>query len=111
MGKEKTEMCNFIVKQMPCPYKHQCRYAHSKQELKNLCYSDFFNSLDETSRFRCYPCFTFLSTGACPYKNRCEFIHDPRMVGKTEPVMQVRPCGKDKENLAVKKILDLFDKK
>jgi hypothetical protein len=51
--------------------------------------------------------FAFLS----PYRNRCEFIHDARIGGDYEPVMQVKPCGKEMENPALVHILDLFAKK
>jgi hypothetical protein len=64
MGKEKTEMCFFIKNQVTCPYKKDCTFAHTAQELKVLRYWDVCNGLEEASLFRCRPCFTYVSTGA-----------------------------------------------
>lgn len=43
------------------------------------------------SKFRVFPCATFLATGACPYRDRCVFIHDPRVKGEHEAYLYATP--------------------
>jgi hypothetical protein len=69
MTRYKTEMCKKWVEFGSCPYKHKCRFAHGKEEVKKYIPCKFYKSRD---------CKSFYTNGFCNYGHRCMFRHDER---------------------------------
>jgi hypothetical protein len=62
--------------------------------------------IPKASKFRCYPCVTWIATGSCPYASRCIFIHDPRLKDRKEnlplvplPMRQVSDASSEKSSI------------
>ncbi|CAM9693803.1 unnamed protein product, partial [Discosporangium mesarthrocarpum] len=80
-----TEICRNWQKGT-CPYGAKCAFAHGTTELKHQTLDEMEHSgrIPNASKFRCYPCLTWVATGSCPYFSRCVFIHDTRIRGACE---------------------------
>ena len=66
-GREKTEMCEYFVKGVACPFEKKktgCNYAHGEHELKKNVLADHCKDLTDAQFFRSHPCFDFVATGA-----------------------------------------------
>ncbi|CAN0322522.1 unnamed protein product, partial [Discosporangium mesarthrocarpum] len=80
-----TEICR-NWERGTCPYGERCAFAHGILELKYKTAREMENAgrIPDASKYRCYPCMTWVATGSCPYSSRCVFIHDPRVRGPKE---------------------------
>ncbi|CAM9356838.1 unnamed protein product, partial [Hapterophycus canaliculatus] len=79
----KTEICR-NWQQGRCIFgASKCAFAHGEHDLKHqsLGEMEYTGRIPNASKFRCYPCLTWVTTGSCPYFTRCVFIHDPRIRG------------------------------
>jgi hypothetical protein len=61
--KEKTVMCDHILNHRKCPHGSECKFAHSKEELRIETYrtASLWGLCPDTYRSR--PCLDFVSTG------------------------------------------------
>ncbi|CAM9772535.1 unnamed protein product [Choristocarpus tenellus] len=82
----KTELCRNWEERKECPFGENCAFAHGTQELKYRTPREMESAgrIPDASKYRCYPCLTWVATGSCPYATRCVFIHDPRIKGPTD---------------------------
>ncbi|CAM9212926.1 unnamed protein product [Ectocarpus sp. 8 AP-2014] len=81
----KTEICRNWQQGRCVAEAWKCAFAHGTHELRrqSLDEMEYTGRIPNASKFRCYPCLTWITTGACPYFSRCVFIHDPRIRGPT----------------------------
>ncbi|CAM9182668.1 unnamed protein product [Ectocarpus sp. 12 AP-2014] len=81
----KTEICRNWQQGRCVAEAWKCAFAHGTHELRrqSLDMMEYTGRIPNASKFRCYPCLTWITTGACPYFSRCVFIHDPRIRGPT----------------------------
>ncbi|CAM9639191.1 unnamed protein product [Ectocarpus sp. 6 AP-2014] len=81
----KTEICRNWQQGRCVAEAWKCAFAHGTHELRrqSLDQMEHTGRIPNASKFRCYPCLTWITTGACPYFSRCVFIHDPRIRGPT----------------------------
>ncbi|CAM9333816.1 unnamed protein product, partial [Ectocarpus fasciculatus] len=79
----KTEICRNWQQGRCVAEAWKCAFAHGTHELRrqSLDEMEYTGRIPNASKFRCYPCLTWITTGACPYFSRCVFIHDPRIRG------------------------------
>ncbi|CAM9534298.1 unnamed protein product [Ectocarpus sp. 4 AP-2014] len=79
----KTEICRNWQQGRCVAEAWKCAFAHGTHELRrqSLDEMEYTGRIPNASKFRCYPCLTWITTGACPYFSRCVFIHDPRICG------------------------------
>lgn len=83
----KTELCR-NHERGHCVYGSKCAYAHGSSELRRQTLDEMEQAgrIPNASRFRSYPCITWVSTGSCVYGHRCVFIHDPRLIASEEGI-------------------------
>jgi len=92
--KEKTVMCENILRSRYCSHGKACKFAHSKQELRTETYAqaNLWGLCKNTYRSR--PCFDFVATGKCPYGSKCNCIHDERIAVKEDELQLVKVQNK-----------------
>jgi len=101
----KTEICKNWLNGH-CQYGENCSFAHGKRELKKISLDELEQSgrIPKADKFRCYPCHTWISTGACPYGSRCVFVHDPRVKGNSTATYTAAQSSKKTPKAAVRDI-------